>query len=277
MADCHPIRTLLVHQRSLYGALLACCLLGNSPADCLAENAISSPPGVSKEHFHVYVLLGQSNMAGRGKMTAADRQPAPNVYVLDASGDWRPAAHPLHFDKPSIAGVGLGIDFARAMLESNPNATIGLIPCAVGGTRLDQWSRGGALYETAVARARLGRQAGELKGVLWHQGESDSTKKLAPTYGTRLSAFISDLRRDLEHPGLPFVAGELGHFRQEKNASTSEINRQLAQVAADTRLLRVVSAAGLRDVGDQTHFDSDSLREFGRRYAAEMQLFGGDK
>ncbi len=261
--------------RGLFCALLSCCFVGTSSIKCVGEHA--APSGVAKENFHVYVLLGQSNMAGRGKMTAADRQPVGGVYMLDANNEWQPAAHPLHFDKPSIAGVGLGIDFAQAMLERAPHATIGLIPCAAGGTRLDQWSRGGKLYNASLSRARLGQHVGELKGVLWHQGESDSTDKLAPMYGTRLTQFITDFRRDLDQPELPFVVGELGRFRSDAHPQTDEINRQLHALPSALPHVAVAASAGLEDQGDKTHFDAESLKTFGRRYAEAVHESTSDK
>ena len=176
----------------------------------------------------------------------------------------------LFFLAWDIAGVGLGIDFAKTMRESDANVAIGLIPCAVGGTRLDQWSRGGKLYDAALARARAGQQAGELKGVLWHQGESDSTDKLAPTYGVRLARFINDLRRDLNNPELPFVVGELGYFRRDAHPPTDAINRQLHALGASDRRIAIATAQGLSDNGDKTHFDAESLRRFGRRYGESM-------
>ena len=260
----------LLPARLICGLLAACCSLAAAASECVGEDAASALPGPPKENFHVYLLLGQSNMAGRGQMTAADRRPVEGVYAFDAENNWQPAAHPLHFDKPSIAGVGLGIDFAKTMRERDPNVAIGLIPCAVGGTRLDQWSRGGKLYEAALARARAGQQAGELKGVLWHQGESDSTDKLSPTYGARLSQLINDLRRDLNQPELPFVVGELGYFRRDAHPPTDEINRQLHALDASDRRIAVATAQGLRDSGDKTHFDAESLRQFGRRYGESM-------
>lgn len=272
MPDFHSNCLRLLQGWLFCGLLLACCALDvGSSIKCVAEETASDVSGVAKENFHVYLLLGQSNMAGRGKMTAADKQPVDGVYVLDSDDNWQPAAHPLHFDKPSIAGVGLGIDFAKTLRESDPKVTVGLIPCAVGGTRLDQWSRGGKLNNAALARAQAGQQAGKLKGALWHQGESDSTDKLAPTYGARLAQFIDDLRRDLNQPELPFVVGELGHFRRDAHPQTDEINRQLHALAAASQHITVATAEGLSDQGDKTHFDAASLKAFGRRYAEAMQ------
>jgi hypothetical protein len=250
------------------------CLLAICPITAFsAENSSEGCPQrdgrpVAREDFHLYLLIGQSNMAGRGKMTPEDRQPVAGVYSLDAKGTWIPAAHPLHFDKPKAAGVGLGLDFALAMQRETPNATIGLIPSAFGGTRLDEWEKGDKLYENAVKRVKTATQCGVLKGVLWHQGEGDSKKELAPTYGARLAKMIASLRADLGDENLPIVVGEMGRFRIP--APTSLINAHLNDAAEQIPRVRCASSAELNHNGDSTHFDAASLKEFGRRYAEQM-------
>src|SRR3954468_2526779 len=87
----------------------------------------------------LFLLIGQSNMAGRGPIEAQDREPIPGVYSLNKQMEWVPAIDPLHFDKPEIAAVGVGRTFAKTLLSVNPSASIGLIPCAFGGTSLEQW------------------------------------------------------------------------------------------------------------------------------------------
>jgi hypothetical protein len=223
---------------------------------------------VPREQFQLYLLMGQSNMAGRGKMTAEDRRPVEGIYKLNADDKWEPAAHPLHFDKPQIAGVGLGLDFSRELRRRRPDVVIGLIPCAFGGTRLDEWQPGGKLYNQALARAKEGARCGVVKGILWHQGEGDSTADLAATYAQRLQAMIGQLRTDLRAPNLPVVVGELGHFRQK--VPSDAINAQLRVFTKLTPRTACATAENLTDSGDQTHFDADSLKEFGRRYAAQM-------
>ena len=84
-----------------------------------------------KEKFHLFLLVGQSNMAGRGTLEEQDKKPHARVLMLNKAGEWVPAVDPLHFDKPA-AGVGLGKTFATLIAEANPDVTIGLIPCAVG-------------------------------------------------------------------------------------------------------------------------------------------------
>ena len=86
-------------------------------------------------NFHIYLLMGQSNMAGRGPITPElAALGSPQVFMLNAAGEWVPAHNPVHFDKPQAVGVGPGLSFGSAMAAANPTVKIGLVPCAVGGT-----------------------------------------------------------------------------------------------------------------------------------------------
>ena len=102
--------------------------------NCAAESGESAaPPLPGKDDFHLFLLAGQSNMAGRGAIEAEDQVPHPRVLALNAAGEWVPAVAPLHWDK-SVAGVGLGRSFGIALAEAEPDITIGLIPAACGGS-----------------------------------------------------------------------------------------------------------------------------------------------
>jgi len=249
---------------------------------CLASQLVAAdqqgelPP---KAKFHLYLLMGQSNMAGRGKMTEADQRPVERVWMLNKENQWVPAAHPLHFDKPRIAGVGLGLPFAKRMCQQDPSIQIGLIPCAFGGTPLSRWSKGGDLYENAVARARLAANHGTLKGVLWHQGESDSgSAETANTYADRLAKMIGDLRADLKSPNLPFVAGRLGEFylRSGRAPLAEKVDAALKDLPNRVEHTACASAQGLDHKGDEVHFSAEALRELGKRYAEEMIRLSGE-
>jgi len=230
-----------------------------------------------QERFHLYLLIGQSNMAGRGKLSPEYAVSSERILKFSEENTWVEATEPLHFDKPTIAGAGLGTSFARAMADANPNVTVGLIPCAVGGTPLERWCKGGDLYQKALARARLAMKNGTLKGILWHQGEGDSgTEEKARSYGERLAKMITDLRADLGAGDVPFVAGKLGEFlkRQTKSGSRSfwpVVNEQIALLPQRVPRAAVVESKGLKHKGDDVHFDTPSLREFGKRYAAAMR------
>jgi carbohydrate esterase-like sialic acid-specific acetylesterase len=231
----------------------------------------------SREQFHLYLLIGQSNMAGRGMIEEQDKQPHPRVLKFTKENTWAVALDPLHFDKPAITGVGLGSSFGRAMAEANPEVMIGLIPCAVGGTPLARWQKDGDLYKQAALRAKAALKDGTLQGILWHQGENDAGKEeTAKNYGQRLAAMIGDLRAELNAKDAPFVAGKLGEFlaRQSKDGKPNYwplVNEQLDGLPKLVPGTAVVSSAKLNHKGDGVHFDSASLRELGKRYAKAMQ------
>lgn len=254
---------------SLATSLLCLTQLG------LATASAQAPVPTRKEDFHLYLLIGQSNMAGRGAVPP-DQKPHPRVLKLDKENKWAPATEPLHFDKP-IAGAALGTSFAETMADAAPESvTIGLIPCAVGGTPLSRWEKDGDLWKQALARLEIARQHGTLKGILWHQGEADSTSTLAPTYGKRLAAMVSDLRTQILSPTMPFVAGHLGTFIVESNPNGTpnlwrKINEEIDTLPSNVPHAAIVPSEGLGHKGDRLHFDTAALREFGKRYAEAMQ------
>jgi hypothetical protein len=219
--------------------------------------------------------MGQSNMAGRGEVAAEDKTPNPRVLTFTLANQWEPAVEPITHDKPTLLGVGPGLAFGKAMAAHEPDATIGLVPCAFGGTPLKRWQRGGDLYSNAVHRAQLAMRDGTLKGILWHQGESDSgTSTNANTYGGRLAQMIKDIRSDLACPNLPFVVGQIGEFLYDRGPKRSPyarvVNAALAALPEKVPATACVSSKGLKHKGDELHFDAASPRELGRRYAAEM-------
>ena len=129
-------------------------------------------------------------MAGRGKVEAEDKTPHPRVRMLTINNEWAMATEPLHFDKPTMVGVGPGLAFAKAMANADTNIVIGLIPCAVGGSPIEVWDRGKFYeptktypYDDALKKTKIALQNGVLKGILWQQGESDSDSIRAKVYG----------------------------------------------------------------------------------------------
>ncbi len=256
--------------------LLAFALCSAAAATAAQTNAPA--PAVQlpvKAKLHLYLLLGQSNMAGRGKLAAEDQTPHPCVLMFTLANQWEPALEPVTHDKPTMLGVGPGLAFGKAMAAHDPGVTIGLVPCAVGGTPLKRWQQGGDLYSNAVHRARLALLDGTLKGILWHQGESDSgTITNANSYGDRLAQMIQDIRADLGCPDLPFVVGQIGEFLYDRGPDHSPyarvVNAALAALPGKVPATACASSKDLKHKGDQLHFDAASQRELGRRYAVEM-------
>lgn len=225
--------------------------------------------------MQLFLLAGQSNMAGRGVIEAADRVAHPRVRMLDRAMRWVPAVDPVHYDKP-IAGVGPARGFAQALLARDGTLRIGLVPAAVGGSPISTWEPGAFdsatsthPYDDAIARARVALRDGRLRAVLWHQGESDATPELSVRYEPRLRALIARFRADLDSPELPVLIGQLGEFAErpwpDARRRVDSVHRA---IAATTPHVAYVSSAGLRHKGDTLHFDAASARVLGERYAA---------
>ena len=213
-------------------------------------------------------------MAGRGKVADVDRAVHPRVLALTKEGTWQPAVDPLHWDK-SVAGVGLGKSFAIALAEENKEVTIGLIPTACGGSPIASWEPGGYHgqtkshpYDDAIKRAGRALQDGTLKGILWHQGESDCKPDLAPKYQAQLEALIARFRKELGAESVPFIMGQLGQFPQRPwNEDKQTVNEAHIAIAKADKLVGFVASDDLTCKADKIHFDARSLHEFGRRFA----------
>ena len=223
-------------------------------------------------NLNVFLLIGQSNMAGRGRLDEVPSLQHAEVSMF-RNGRWIPAEEPLHTDKPGIAGIGLGMSFAVELATRATIAPIGLIPCAFGGTSLAEWMPGTELYENAVSLALAAlRSGGQLRGILWHQGESDSgNRDDAGSYGRRFQAMIRKLRAELSAETVPVITGELGTFLQRDDGTecSAVVNQALRALDGSIPAYGCVRADGLGHNGDKLHFDAASLREFGIRYATK--------
>ncbi len=246
-------------------------------AALILMNAGCSQQYANRRNFHLYLLAGQSNMAGRGKVTEQDMQTHPRVYVLNKDREWELAKDPLHFDKPNIVGVGPGLAFGKAMADYKEHVKIGLIPCAAGGSPISSWTIGGYHnqtkshpYDDAIIRAKVAMQDGVIKGIIWHQGESDSKPEKIQVYQAKLEELIARFRQDLGDENLPFVVARLGDFYVARNPNAESINRILENIPNVVENTACVDVSGLIHKGDVVHFDTKSSRELGRRYAEQM-------
>lgn len=255
-------------------------LLALAVGGCVTVRQAAPPAAEPSPALDVFLLIGQSNMAGRGTVEDGDRRTTPGVYALAAGGGWALARDPLHFDKPRVVGVGPGLAFGKAMRAARPGRAVGLVPGAVGGTSITRWVPGGYdgatdshPYDDAVARAHavLDAQGATLAGVLWHHGESDSSRMSADEYETRLVALVGRLRAEFGDPGLPFVAARLAPYYVARRPGAVNINAAIDRLPSRLPATAVVATEGLVDGGDGTHLDAASARELGRRYAAASQ------
>ena len=220
------------------------------------------------DKVHSFLMIGQSNMAGRGRMGEVPPVENDRIFML-RNGRWRPLVEPVNYDRP-FAGVSLAVSFADEY-QKRAGADEGLIPCADGGTSLEDWAVGGQLYTHAVYQTQLAQRLSEVRGILWHQGEADSKDEtLARTYAPRFMRILSALREVCALQKVPVVLGELGEFLgdnpDQKEPHYRLVNRALASLAAEGSGMALASSKGLGSNGDYLHFDAASLREFGRRY-----------
>jgi len=234
---------------------------------------------VKKENFHLYLLMGQSNMAGRGKVEPMDTLTHPGVYMLDQELNWIPARSPIHFDKPGLIGTGIGFTFGKIMADESRDIKIGLIPCAKGGSSINQWFRDSLHeqtnsypYNEMIKRAKKAVSDGTLKGILWHQGESDTRSASdISNYEYKFYAMINSIKTDLDIQDIPVVMGELGHFYYQKNPRARDMNTLFHKMAESNSCVGLVTVESLSHKGDTAHFDSRSYRELGGRYARKMK------
>ena len=250
-------------------ALIAAGLITNAHTD-----DVDLPNVPAKEKFMVFLLAGQSNMAGRGEVTDVDLRVHPRVLMLTKDGDWEYAVDPIHYDK-KIAGTGLAKSFAIELAKLDKNITIGLVPAACGGSPIATWQPGVYFkrtksfpYDDALARTRRAMQDGTLSGILWHQGESDARPDNWPVYQPKLEELVTRFRNDLDAPEVPFIIGQLGQFEGKAwTEARFKINQAQITAAAEIPHAGFVSSDGLTSKPDNTHFDTESLHEFGQRYA----------
>lgn len=216
-----------------------------------------------------FLMVGQSNMAGRG--FAKDVAPIYDEHIkMLRNGLWQIMSEPINYDRPG-SGIGLAASFAAAWRLQNPEEEIGLIPCADGGTSLDDWAVGGALFDHAVFQAKLAQRTSKLAGILWHQGESDCNPERAAQYSAKLTIIMDAFRRELQSPDIPLIIGGLGDYLTRGMygpyfAAYPLVNSALQHFAETTAHCYFVTAAGLTANPDEIHFNAASQRIFGIRY-----------
>ncbi|MFV0265846.1 MAG: sialate O-acetylesterase, partial [Draconibacterium sp.] len=217
-----------------------------------------------------YLLIGQSNMAGRAAFDENCTDTLTNVFLFVGNPDheWEGAAVPMNKystvrKEIAMQKLNMGYSFAKTMHESDPCNHIGLVVIARGGTSIDLWMPGQELYNEAVKRAKAAMEYGNLKGILWHQGESDASKQ---QYMPKLLELVRSLRTDLGNAELPFVAGQLS---KDKSARKN-FNDMILTLPANLTNAAVVLSDSTSTI-DSTHFDTRSQYLLGVRYANKMK------
>ena len=253
----------------------------------LPTDRVTPPP---PEKFFLFLLAGQSNMAGRGEVAPEDLIGSRRILTFNEDREWVVARDPLHWDRPGFNGVGPALSFARKLLESLPeDAVIGLIPAAQGGTSLSWWQKdysgtnlyygGQRLFDNAVARSLEAIKDGTISAILWNQGESDAgsaENDNGSAYRTLLHTLIADLRSELGNRELPFIAATLGTWRTNAtalNAVYLELPATINHTAVVNTNNPAVAPALLNNPNDTPHYLSPSYRLLGQLYASAYMPF----
>lgn len=242
---------------------------------------IASEIPYTKENFHIYLCLGQSNMVGADEVLAEDRVRTEGAYLFNSAGQWEYAQPGLgqmqgynryttvsidNTDPTAeIAGMSPAHSFTRTIAANVPDSIgVGIVCQSVGGTSIDQWQKGSGtqLYERAVARAQAAiASGGTLKGILWAQGEACASRD---DYLTLLNKIAEGMRSELGVAAeeVPFIAASYPLQRAAQNEN-------IAKIATVVENSDFISSKGTV-IFDTVHFTADSQRLRGVRFAEKI-------
>jgi hypothetical protein len=267
--------------KSLIWSALTLCIplmsgLAQTYSDRIKENVLSDQyMGSREDSLDIYLLIGQSNMAGRADIEKVDMDSLEQVYLFNGS-TWEKAANPLNRystvrKEMEFQKLGPGYSFAKK-LALETDRRIGLVVNALGGTSIAQWQKGYTwqndfdLFEQALSQVEKMGGKEKIKGIIWHQGENDQNNP--SIYMDLLKRFIADLKYDLGRE-VPFFAGEIGKWRPV----SERINQVIRDIPQQIQNAHFVSSDDLTPLnGDlnDPHFDSRSQRVLGERYAEKV-------
>lgn len=246
--------------------------------------------------FYIFLCFGQSNMEGNARIEAADTVNVDErLKVLEAvdcanlnrtKDNWYTAVPPLSRCR---TGLTPGDYFGRTLVANLPkNVTVGIINVSVAGCKIELFDKdkyqtyattapgwmqniikeyGGNPYDRLVQLAKLAQKDGVIKGILLHQGESNTndtlwTKKVKVVYDN----LMKDLK--LKPKKVPLLAGEL--VNADQNGACASMNKIIATLPQVIPNSYVISSSGCEAAGDRLHFKASGYRKLGKRYAQQM-------
>lgn len=237
-------------------------------------------PATPDSNLAIYVLAGQSNMSGRDPTIPTDLpKNKGHLWNYTNAGAWQAAQEPVDDATDQVyavsidktAGVGPGLSFADNLYSAYPHRDIGLVPCAKGGSTIEEWQRNLAtdsLYGSCLARIREAQKHGAIEGVLFYQGESDTYSfGDADKWPNQFRQMVDSLRADLNDSSLPVVfaqlaivlpptADRLPAWDHLKTLQGGISKYKVAMVRTDDLSLY-----------DAIHLDTPSQVELGKRFA----------
>lgn len=263
---------------------------------CTALLLASLPSFSQDPNFYIFLAFGQSNMEGAAKFEAQDTISVDERFrVLEAvnckelnrtKGNWYTAVPPLTRCKTGLGPVDY---FGRTLVSNLPaNVKVGVINVAVGGCKIElfdkdnyqtytatapDWMKGmladydGNPYARLVEMAKIAQKSGVIKGILMHQGESNTGDK---TWPTKVKGVYENLLTDLnlKAQAVPLLAGEVVNADQGGVCAT--MNPIIASLPETIPTAHVISSAGCPDGPDNLHFSAEGYRMLGKRYGEKM-------
>lgn len=246
-------------------------------------------------NFYIFLCFGQSNMEGAARIEEQDKSVDSRFQVLAAvdcadlgrtKGNWYPAVPPLCRCNNGLTPADY---FGRTLVAQLPTKIkVGVLNVAVGGCKIDLFNKN--LYETYkttapgwmmgminqydgnpygrfIEMAKIAQKSGVIKGILMHQGESNTNDTIWPT---KVKAVYESMLVDLSLNAndVPLLAGEV--VPADQGGVCASMNKIIDKLPETIPTAHVVSAAGCTDGPDNLHFNAEGYRELGRRYAAVM-------
>lgn len=227
------------------------------------------------DSLYIFILAGQSNMAGRGNVEEEDTITNSRVFSIDSLNQFVLAKEPLHFYEPTLKGLDCGLSFGKEIVKQlDKSISVLLIPCAVGGSSIQQWigdstHRNVKLLSNFSEKVKFAEHYGTVKGILWHQGESNTKEELIVHYADDLNTLFSDFRTIVGNDSLPIFLGKIGAYAipEEKSHRFALLNAAIEGYCNSHDNTYIIETADLTHRGDNLHFNSPSLRILGKRYA----------
>src|SRR4051812_3054861 len=264
----------------------------------LATKSSAAP----RPKFYIFLCFGQSSMEGAGRIDPPGKSADRRIHAPEAveaphlgrkKGNWYRAVPPLCRGRTGLCPADY---FGRTMVASLPkDVRVGVINVSVAGCKIELFDKDnyqayaatappwmasmikeydGNPYQHLVEMGKLAQKDGVIKGVLLHQGESNTNDKQWPDKVKRVyDNLMKDL--DLKPESVPLLAGEL--VNADQNGACASMNKIIVELPKTIPNAHVISSSGCTCRPDRLHFTTEGYREFGKRYAEEMLSIMGYK
>lgn len=260
----------------------------------LAQNA--SSVNTPDEKFHIFLCFGQSNMEGAARIEQCDKEEVDERFLMMAAtdnpdmerkkGNWYTAVPPLCRQNTGLTPADY---FGRTLVANLPSDhRVGVINVSIGGCKIETFMRDSVAnyvktaphwmvgmlkayddrpYDRLLEMARLAQRDGVIRGILIHQGESNTGDR---TWPAKVKIVYDSLIKDLglSPTEVPLLAGEVVH--SDHGGTCGAMNEIISTLPRTIPNAHVISSKGCTVAKDMIHFDAEGYRNLGRRYAMQM-------